>query len=69
MILKYTMIALVILALFPQGRALLSSLFAVFTGIFSSHDDADDTGPHYDHFTGELHAYREPGGMYDKDNQ
>ncbi len=67
MLLYIALFAFVVLALFPLGRELIGVLFSFVAGALGSYDDTDDYGPHYDHYSGDVHAYKEVGGMYDKD--
>jgi hypothetical protein len=68
--LDYLLIGTFILVLFPKGRRVLKKIFKSFLSIvnvlFSDCESSSNSGPHYDLYTEEVHAYKQPSGMYRK---
>jgi|GEM_PF-5086206 len=69
MIVNIALIIIVALALFPVGRALLRIVFNLATGALDAYEPDNNNGPgnHHDNFSGEVHPYKEIGGMYHDD--
>ena len=67
MLFKIIVVFALLLACFPLGRKVLAVLFSFVASVLGASDSSDNSGPHYDHYSGEVHAYKEHGGMYDSD--
>lgn len=69
MIFYIVLFTVIVLSLFPFGRTLLGYAFDAITDALSSCEDdhKGSGGNHYDHFTGEVHAHKEVGGLYRED--